>query len=256
MNINFVDIDVSKYHSSSQIARVQTEEWITHNLYCPRCGYSHLIRFENNRPVADFYCPKCKNEFELKSKSGPLSTKINDGAYETMIARITCKNNPDFLFMNYSKESGCVKDLILVPKHFFVPDIIEKRNPLSTGARRAGWVGCNILIGKIPEQGRISIINNGKIMLEQDVIKQVGKVQLLETNDLVARGWIMDVLNCVNNIRKEIFSLSDVYDFSEYLSAKHPNNHNVHAKIRQQLQKLRELGFIEFLGNGSYRKII
>ena len=41
-----------------------------------------------------------------------------------------------------------MESLMKIPKHFFVPDIIEKRRPLAENARRAGWVGCNIIIGK------------------------------------------------------------------------------------------------------------
>lgn len=256
MNLNFDIIDTAKYHSASQIARVKTESWVTKNMYCPRCGNLHINHFENNRPVADFYCPKCKNEFELKSKTGPLDKKINDGAYSTMIERITCNANPDFFFMNYSKESQCVRDFILIPKHFFVPDIIEKRKPLAETARRAGWIGCNILIEKIPLQGRVEIIKNGKVNDINAVLNKVNKGKLLETGDLKARGWIMDILNCVNNIPSSTFSLSMVYAFTEYLSTKHPQNNNVQAKIRQQLQVLRDLGFIEFFGNGQYRKIV
>jgi type II restriction enzyme len=33
----------------------------------------------------------------------------------------------------------------------------------------------------------------------------------------------------------------------------HPQNRNIEAKIRQQLQMLRDHGLIEFLGNGRYR---
>ena len=255
MNVNFSHVDVSQYHSASQIARIKTENWVAQNMYCPRCGNLHINHFENNRPVADFYCPSCKNEFELKSKTGSLTKKINDGAYETMIERITSNQNPDFFFMNYSIEDDCVKDLILIPKHFFVPDIIEKRKPLAETARRAGWVGCNILIGKIPEQGRVNIIENGKINSIQAVIQKVNRGKLLATDDLNARGWLLDVLTCINSVQFDIFSLSMMYDFCDFLSVKHPNNNNIQAKIRQQLQQLRDLGFIEFLGHGQYRKI-
>ena len=256
MNLNFSDISTVQYHSASQIARIKTETWVVDNMYCPRCGYLHINHFEYNRPVADFYCPSCKNEFELKSKTGSLAKKINDGAYATMIERITSNKNPDFFFMNYSKENQCVKDFILIPKHFFVPDIIEKRKPLAETARRAGWVGCNILIGKIPEHGRVHIIKDGKLNDRNSVIQKVNKGKLLEIGDLKARGWIMDILNCVNNIPTENFSLSNVYAFTDYLSIKHPQNNNVQAKIRQQLQLLRDLGFIEFLSRGQYRKIL
>lgn len=43
------------------------------------------MEFENNRPVADFYCQKCSEEYELKSKNGKLTNTITDGAYATMI---------------------------------------------------------------------------------------------------------------------------------------------------------------------------
>ena len=151
LRMEFEGID--SYHSETQRARVLTETWVGNNLYCPRCGNPKIIHFENNRPVADFYCENCKNEYELKSKSGKLGEKVNDGSYETMIARITSNKNPDFLFLGYQKQTMSVKDLIVIPKHFFVPSMIEKRKPLSLNARRAGWVGCNILIGSIPKQG-------------------------------------------------------------------------------------------------------
>jgi type II restriction enzyme len=43
--------------------------------------------------------------------------------------------------------------------------------------------------------------------------------------------------------------------FEGELAAKHPENHNIRAKIRQQLQVFRDLGFIEFLGSGEYRSL-
>lgn len=147
-----------KYTSASQKTRVITESWVGCNMFCPRCGSVHISRFGNNMPVADFYCPQCGNQFELKSKNGSSLEKINAGAYKTMIDRITGMNNPDFYFMSYSKADWTVKDFFFVPKHFFTPDIIEERKPLASTAKRAGWVGCNILLGRIPETGRIPII--------------------------------------------------------------------------------------------------
>ena len=66
MNLNF-NIDLARgYKSNSQIARILTENWVKENSYCPCCGENPLNEFENNRPVADFYCKKCNEEFELK----------------------------------------------------------------------------------------------------------------------------------------------------------------------------------------------
>ena len=256
MELNFDVSIIEDYHSNSQIARLLTENWVKRNMYCPRCGNSYIKQFENDRPVADFFCPVCNNEYELKSKNGVLGQKINDGAYETMIERITGNQNPDFFFMSYSQIDCTVKNLILIPKHFFVPDIIEKRNQLSQTARRAGWVGCNIVIEKVPEQGRIPIVSNGRIIEPSQVIERVNISSKLETENMNSRGWIMDVLNCVNKISVPIFSLEDMYSFEVELKNKHPENHNVKPKIRQQLQFLRDKGFIEFLGNGKYKKSV
>lgn len=82
------------YKNKSQIARVITESWVAENAYCPNCGQIYLSHFENNRPVADFFCANCREEFESKSKQTNFSTIINDGAYDTMIHRLESENNP------------------------------------------------------------------------------------------------------------------------------------------------------------------
>lgn len=256
MNLRFDLSLADRYNSSSQIARVLTEKWIENNMFCPRCGNTSLNHFENNRPVADFFCPICKNEYELKSKNGSLGDKINDGSYDTMINRITSNANLDFFFMSYIAKEHKVNDLILIPKYFFVPDIIEKRKPLAQTARRAGWTGCNILISKIPEQGKIPIIINGYLINKDMIIYKTNKSQSLETQDMLSRGWLMDILSCVNQITNNEFNLDEMYAYENILACKHPDNNNIRAKIRQQLQFLRDKGYIEFLGRGRYRKIV
>ena len=103
MKIDFNLNVAENYRSKSQIARVLTENWVEENMFCPRCGNLQIKSFTNNRPVADFYCPNCKNQFELKSKAGSFAHKINDGAYDTMISRITSNQNPDFFLMTVLK---------------------------------------------------------------------------------------------------------------------------------------------------------
>ena len=46
-----------------------------------------------------------------------------------------------------------------------------------------------------------------------------------------------------------------MYEFVNELKIKHTSNNNIEAKIRQQLQFLRDKGFIEFTSRGNYRKI-
>lgn len=254
MNLRLDDSLSVNYRSKAQIARVLTEDWVHRNMYCPRCGFAHIEKFESNRPVADFICLECGNEYELKSKSGTLGSKINNGAYNTMIERISSNNNPDFFFITYSNVEHKVNDFIFIPKHFFVPGIIEKRNPLGPNARRAGWVGCTILIDKVPIQGRIFIISDGEIANKNSVLSKVNQSDNLEIADTNSRGWLMDILNCVNRIPNSLFTLNDVYRFENELQIKYPGNNNVRPKIRQQLQFLRDRGILEFLGDGKYRK--
>jgi type II restriction enzyme len=67
------------------------------------------------------------------------------------------------------------------------------------------------------------------------------------------RGWTLDVLNVVRAINKPEFSLAEVYAHAEELGKLHPGNRNIQPKIRQQLQELRDMGMVEFLGRGEYR---
>lgn len=47
-----------------------------------------------------------------------------DGAYSTMCERLSASNNPNLILMNYDLGVLRVTDLIVVPKHFFVPEVI------------------------------------------------------------------------------------------------------------------------------------
>lgn len=233
-----------------------SEAWFADNMFCPYCGNAKVEPFDNNKPVADFFCPSCANEYELKSKAKAMGVKIVDGAYASMITRIESTSNPNFFFLNYLPDTLKVQNLIFIPKFFFTPSIIEKRPPLKSTARRAGWVGCNILFTGIPLQGRIPIITQGDILPKRYIIKMVEQSKLLETKILSARGWLLDVLSCINRIPKNDFLLKDLYVFEFELADKHPMNNNIKAKIRQQLQFLRDKGFIIFVKDGQYKKIL
>lgn len=256
MNFNFNLELANNYLSNSQKTRILTEDWIERNLYCPICGKSYINRYENNHPTGDFYCKDCSSDFELKSKesnSGNLAKTIVDGEYSTMISRITSFQNPNFFFMTYKNHS--VNNLILIPNHFFTPQIIIKRKPLSPNARRAGWVGCNIDISSIPDTGKIFIIKNQVEITHENVISNYAKTKSLQTKNMDSRCWLLDMLSCVERILEQNFTLKQVYAFEDELKLKHPENNFVKDKIRQQLQYLRDKGFIEFISPGNYRKI-
>lgn len=180
MNPFFDQTLAEGYRSRSQKIRVLTEAWVHRNLYCPRCGNRPLSQFPNNRAVADFFCPACRNQYELKSKGGPMGEKIADGAYETFLRRITSDSNPDFFILRYHASQ-------------------------------------------------------------------------LTVDGIDARGWLLDVLRCVERLPEQ-FTLQDIYRFEGELAERHPENHNIRPKIRQQLQALRDRGILRFREPGHYQR--
>ncbi|MDA2921783.1 restriction endonuclease [Patescibacteria group bacterium AH-259-L07] len=247
------------YKSNAQRARVLTESWVTESwvdkeIYCPNCGQLKIDKYPNNQPVADFYCSNCKEDYELKGKQDGLGTKIVDGAHRTMLERLTSNNNPNFFLLNYDLSSLTVTNFLVIPKHFFVPKIIEKRKPLAPTARRAGWIGCNIVLQSIPASGKIFFVKDQKIESKEKVLNEWKKTLFLrEEQEISAKGWLLDVMRCVEKLGNREFTLNDVYAFESELGVLHPDNKHVKDKIRQQLQILRDKGYLDFVSRGHYR---
>lgn len=254
MNLSFDTKLADSYTSPSQKIRVMTENWVDNQIFCPNCGQLNISKYENNKPVADFFCSNCKEDYELKSKKDSVGNKIVDGAYRTMVERLQSNNNPNFFVLNYDLQSLDVLNFLVIPKHFFVPEIIEKRKPLSETARRAGWTGCNILLQSIPQTGKIFFVKNRQIESKENVITNWQKTLFLrEEKEISAKGWLLDIMNCIEKLKNKEFSLDEIYAFENFLSKKHPENKHVRDKIRQQLQILRDKGYLEFINRGIYK---
>ena len=252
MNLSFNTKLGDKYSNFSQKARVLTEDWVLNQIYCPSCG-GFISNYVNNKPVADFYCKKCIEDFELKSKKGKIGKTIPAGAYSKMIERINSVTKPNFFFMGHL-ESLRVNDFLVIPKHFFISEMIEKRKPLKDTARRAGWIGSNILFSKIPKAGQIFYVENGKEVSKKDVLEKWQKtIFLKQIKKADAKGWILDIMNCIDALNKKEFSLQDIYSFESDLKIIHPENRHIKDKIRQQLQFLRNKNYLDFIGQGRYK---
>jgi type II restriction enzyme len=240
------------YKNKSQVARILTEDWVQKEIFCPNCG-NKIESYANNRPVADFYCKKCSEDFELKSKKGKIGKKITAGAYSKIIERLNSKQKPHFFFMGYLATFS-VNDFFVVPKYFFIPEIIEKRKALAKSAVRAGWVGSNILFSKIPNSGKIFYVEDGEEVLKKEVLRKWRKTAFLkEVKKPELKGWILDTMNCIEFLGKKEFLLEEIYEFEKDLQKIHPENNNIQAKIRQQLQFLRDKGYIKFIKPGKYK---
>lgn len=256
MNLKF-DISLARnYTSQRQVARVLTEDWLAKNMYCPVCGAMSIQKSMPNLPVNDFVCHECRSQYELKSKrtgSASFQASVADGVYRTMISRITSFDNPNFFFLHYDRYE--VNNLVIVPKFFFTPDVIAKRQPLSSGAHRAGWEGCDILLKQIPQLAKIPIVTNGIVRPHRVVVEQYNAVAGLRTKSMETRGWLLEMLRLIERL-DNVFTLKQLYAYVGELSRKHPGNNHIHDKIRQQLQLLRDKGIIDFVSRGVYKKVL
>jgi type II restriction enzyme len=182
------------YTSKAQRARIATEAWASLNLYCPNCNSPALTPSLANTPAVDFNCPKCAATYQLKAQSSAFSRRIVDAAYSTMVRAILEDRTPNLFAMHYEISDWVVKNVILIPRFAFPLSAIEKRKPLAETARRAGWIGCNILLHAIPPDARIQIISEGKPVEAAKVRGQYARIRPLEKLDAKQRGWTLDVL--------------------------------------------------------------
>ena len=223
------------------------------NLYCPNCQSPSLRGLAANTPAVDYSCPDCSAPFQLKARSSAFAGRIVDAAYSTMVRAIREECTPNLFALHYEPEEWRVANLILIPHFAFPLSAIEKRKPLGPDARRAGWVGCNILLSAIPLDAQNSCNRRRKACCPCGCSRTICSNSLLEALKAEQRGWTLDVLNVVRSLGKAEFNLSEVYAFESKLARLHPNNRHVQPKIRQQLQVLRDLGLLQFLGGGDYR---
>jgi len=173
----------------------------------------------------------------------------------------------------------------LVPHNrIFLPSAIIKHKPLSSAARRAGWVGCNFALNWVPAEARIPVVTTVKhpqsgtgilpvsvsetdtslthhrleacatlIIPPEEVREKFRRVKPLKDISVTQRGWTLDVLNIVRRLGKTEFTTTDAYIFERELEQLHPDNRNIKAKIRQQLQVLRDTGLLLHIERGVWR---
>lgn len=253
MQLSFDPRLAANYRSASQKIRIMSEEWLRQNIYCPNCGEKTLFHCPNNTPVSDFQCCKCHNFFELKSTSHSTGNTIMDGAYYTMIEKIQSGTMPHLFYLNYNKETYQVCNLLIIPKHYFVPEIIEKRPPLGPTARRAGWIGCNINLSLIPQSGKLFLIKNHISYPPAKILHSFKHMLFLQNHIGAKKGWLLDIIKCIETLNKPSFSLAELYAFEPNLAQKHPKNIHIKPKIRQQLQILRDNNYLKFTKEGTYQ---
>ena len=133
------------------------------------------------------------------------------------------------------------------------PSAIIKRPPLAPTARRAGWVGCNIALNRVPAEARILVVTESTVMPASEVREKFKRVKPLKDISVNQRGWTLDVLNAIRRLGKTAFTTADAYAFTRELEKLHPDNRHIKDKICQQLQVLRDLGMLLHVGRGIWR---
>lgn len=256
MNLRMIPTAAAGYKSACQRARVITELWGKQNLYCPSCESESLECAPRNTQAIDYTCPECSAVFQLKSKSTRIGDVIQDAGFYAMMKAIREDRTPNLLILHYSPTTWEVQNLILVPHFAFSPSAIVRRKPLSAIARRAGWIGCNILLKNIPRQARIQMIEDRTSVPTDYVRRRYSEILPLRDLSVSSRGWTLDVLQLLQTLGKSRFLTSDAYCFENELARFYPNNQNVRPKIRQQLQVLRDKGFLSRIERGSWEIVL
>jgi type II restriction enzyme len=241
------------YRNAAQIARVSTENWTLRNFYCASCG-AGLSSYPASTPLYDFHSPDCQERFQLKASRRQFGRSVLDSEYHTALDGILKDAYPSLILLRYDPARWVVSDLELVHRACITTSCLIRRKPLSATARRAGWEGCLISLANVPALGRIGVVRNGTVRPKQVVVEQWKQSARLLKTEPQARGWVADVLGCVEKLYST-FTLENAYLFEKELAAKHPKNRFVKEKIRQQLQVLRDLGLIEFVSPGVYRRL-
>jgi phosphatidylserine/phosphatidylglycerophosphate/cardiolipin synthase-like enzyme len=93
---------------------------------------------------------------------------------------------------------------------------------------------------------------NMKFDLEYDTNLSLEDTKIISNN---LKGWKKLIFDTIDKNFKKTFFLKEFEKFKNEFKEKYPNNNNIEFKVQQQLQYLRDLGLIEFVKRGFYRKL-
>lgn len=200
MNLDLHPEAAEEYTSKAQRSRVITETWAEENLYCLNCEVDTIEAHRPGKRVENFQCPSCDRRIQLKAKRGGHGSTVTNPAYEPKMEAIRANEAPDYIFMGFDPDTWRVTDLFLVPGHFMTPTAVEKRKPLSSDARRSGWVGSNILLDRIPDAGCIDIVSDGEAIPRDEARQRFGRTTFLSEETVNTRDWATTVMDCIDEL--------------------------------------------------------
>lgn len=107
------------------------------------------------------------------------------------------------------------------------------------------------LVHRAPRVRYVEVPTTGEMEGEAELVLDKAEAVILDA----LTGWKRSVFQALTELHQDEFTLADVYRFAPRFAREYPDNENIEAKIRQQLQILRDLGLVQFLGGGHYRKL-
>jgi type II restriction enzyme len=93
---------------------------------------------------------------------------------------------------------------------------------------------------------------DGAAVTPAKVRQQFERLRPLKELSVKERGWTLDVLRVVQSLGKKEFKTSDMYEYVRHFEKLHPDNRHVRDKTRQQLQVLRDRGFLRQVERGVW----
>jgi type II restriction enzyme len=243
------------YTSQAQISRVLSEAWFRDNGYCLNCKRERLLQTPANTKASDFVCEGCDERYELKAFRAMPRRTLVDGAYSALVSRIQGGTVPTLMLLERDPHWR-IRSLTAIHRLFLTTSVVEKRRPLSPNARRAGWIGCNIRLDLIGPDAQVKVVDRGVAVDRRDVRTSFRRFERLGEVSPDLRGWTTLTLAVIRSLNCAGFSLDDLYSREETFATVYPKNNNLRAKVRQQLQVLRDLGYLRFLGRGQYRLLL
>jgi type II restriction enzyme len=172
-----------------------------------------------------------------------------------MMRRIRAAEAPALMLMHYA-EDWSVQRLIAIHPVFLTPSVVRKRSKphLRPITRKPYWM-CDLDLTRIPPDGKIVIVRDGGERPRADARRAFRESMRFGDVPLRKRGWAALVLAYVRKINKVEFTLADLYAYEAAMHAAYPQNSHVRPKIRQQMQVLRDLGYLQFMDRGEYRML-
>jgi type II restriction enzyme len=112
------------------------------------------------------------------------------------------------------------------------------------------------LFSQIPNSWKVYYVEDGKEISKEEILEKWEKTKFFkDIKQTKSKGWILDIMNIIESLWKKDFLLQDIYNFESDLKILHPENNNIQAKIRQQLQFLRDKWYLEFVRKWEYRVV-